>query len=397
MRHVFLINPAAGKYDRTGEFTQTIRAACEGLDYEILVSRAPGDCTHIAQAAASSGEPVRLYACGGDGTLNEVVNGAAGHANAAVTHFPGGSGNDFIKIFSDPAAFRSLPRLLDAEEATFDLIRCNGQNYAVNICSMGFDARIGTEIGRYKRLPLVSGTGAYLLSTGVNFIRGIHEHYVVDVDGQHFDGNQTLMCIANGRYYGGSFNPVPDAEPDDGLLSAIRDRQLDTDPLYIVFTSGSTGVPKGVVACHRSVIDYIEQLSATLGFSEETVFGNQTPLYFDACLKELYPTLKFGATTYLIPKSLFMFPIKLVDYLNEHKINTVCWEMAADPRKITGLTDTTSDTPSSWAITAGASWLPTSQPNTSPTGMPTQLRRRACCRSMALICLPVVPMVFSRP
>lgn len=114
MRHVFLINPAAGKYDRTGEFTQTIRAACEGLDYEILVSRAPGDCTHIAQAAASSGEPVRLYACGGDGTLNEVVNGAAGHANAAVTHFPGGSGNDFIKIFSDPAAFRSLPRLLDA-------------------------------------------------------------------------------------------------------------------------------------------------------------------------------------------------------------------------------------------------------------------------------------------
>ena len=91
---------------------------------------------------------------------------------------------------------------------------------------MGFDARIGTEIGRYKRLPLVSGTGAYLLSTGVNFIRGIHEHYVVDVDGQHFDGNQTLMCIANGRYYGGSFNPVPDAEPDDGLLDVLLVREL---------------------------------------------------------------------------------------------------------------------------------------------------------------------------
>ena len=77
--------------------------------------------------------------------------------------------------------------------------------------------------------------------------------------------------------------------------------------------------------------------------------------------------------------------------------NTVSRAKAADPRKITGLTDTTSDTPSSWAITAGASWLPTSQPTTSPMGMPTQLRRRACCRSMALICLPVVPMVFSRP
>ena len=115
---------------------------------------------------------------------------------------------------------------------------------------------------------------------------------------------------------------------EEALLS-IRDRQLDTDPIYIVFTSGSTGVPKGVVACHRSVIDYIENLSDVLEFNEDTRFANQTPLYFDACLKELYPTLKFGATTYLVPKSLFMFPIKLVEFLNEYKINTVCWVVSA--------------------------------------------------------------------
>lgn len=78
----------------------------------------------------------------------------------------------------------------------------------------------------------------------------------------------------------------------DEQLFGIRDRQLDTDPIYIVFTSGSTGVPKGVVACHRSVIDYIENLSEVLCFNENTRFANQTPLYFDACLKELYPTLK---------------------------------------------------------------------------------------------------------
>ena len=116
---------------------------------------------------------------------------------------------------------------------------------------------------------------------------------------------------------------------DDAALASIRDRQLDTDPIYIVFTSGSTGIPKGVVACHRSVIDYIENLSDTLGFNENTVFGNQAPLYFDACLKELYPTIKFGATTYIIPHQLFMFPIQLVEYLNEHKINTVCWVVSA--------------------------------------------------------------------
>lgn len=120
------------------------------------------------------------------------------------------------------------------------------------------------------------------------------------------------------------------AGPIDGAaLSRVRESALDTDPIYIVFTSGSTGVPKGVAACHRSVIDYIEQLSDVLRFDGDTVFGNQTPLYFDACLKELYPTLKFGATTYLIPKSLFMFPVKLVEYLNTYKINTICWVVSA--------------------------------------------------------------------
>ena len=116
---------------------------------------------------------------------------------------------------------------------------------------------------------------------------------------------------------------------DEEALTNIRDRQIDTDPIYIVFTSGSTGIPKGVMACHRSVLDYIEHLSDVLKFNEDTVFGNQTPLYFDACLKEIYPTMKYGATTYIVPKQLFMFPIKLVEFLNEFKINTVCWVVSA--------------------------------------------------------------------
>ena len=83
------------------------------------------------------------------------------------------------------------------------------------------------------------------------------------------------------------------------------------------------------MACHRSVIDYVEQLSEVLGFNENTVFGNQAPLYFDACLKELFPTLMFGATDYLIPKRLFSFPVRLMEYLNEYKINTICWVASA--------------------------------------------------------------------
>ena len=126
-----------------------------------------------------------------------------------------------------------------------------------------------------------------------------------------------------------AYQQIAQTECDDVALEAIRREQLDIDPIYIVFTSGSTGVPKGVMACHRSVIDYVEHLCDVLKFDENTVFGNQTPLYFDAYLKEVIPTLKYGATTVLIPKQLFMFPIKLVEFLNAHKINTLCWVVSA--------------------------------------------------------------------
>ena len=125
------------------------------------------------------------------------------------------------------------------------------------------------------------------------------------------------------------YDDICNAYINEEKLTEIYAKAIDTDPIYIVFTSGSTGIPKGVVACHRSVIDYIEQLSETLEFTEDTIFGNQTPLYFDACLKEIYPTLKFGATTYLIPRAHFMMPIKLIEYLNQYKINTVCWVVSA--------------------------------------------------------------------
>lgn len=222
MKHLFIINPAAGSRNRTDAYSEKIHSLCRqrGLCYEVRVSTAPGECTRIAKEAAQTGEELRIYACGGDGTLNEVVQGAAGHDNVAVTVYSGGSGNDFAKLFDEPKAFFELERLLDAEEAVFDLIRCN-DDIALNICSVGLDARIGTDVSRYKRLPLLSGFRAYAASTVVNVIKGVAEHYVVEINGRRVDGKHTMICVCNGRYYGGGFNPVPEADPSDGLLDVL--------------------------------------------------------------------------------------------------------------------------------------------------------------------------------
>lgn len=144
--------------------------------------------------------------------------------------------------------------------------------------------------------------------------------------------DETTVEIAHRFDFDGQivlYSDICHTEIEEQALQKIYEQSIDTDPIYIVFTSGSTGIPKGVAACHRSVIDYIEHLSEVMEFDEDTVFGNQTPLYVDACLKELYPTLKFGASTYLIDRELFMFPVKLVEYLNEHRINTICWVVSA--------------------------------------------------------------------
>ena len=222
MKHLFIINPAAGSRNRTEEYSEVIHKICRAreLSYEIRVSTAPGECNRIAREAAQTGEELRIYACGGDGTLNEVVAGAAGYDNVSVTVFSGGSGNDFVKIFDDPKAFFDLHRLMDADEATFDLIRCN-EYVALNICSVGLDARIAADVSDYKRLPLLHGFRAYAAATAVNVVRGIAEHYVVEINGETVDDEMTFICVCNGRFYGGGFNPIPEADPADGMLDVL--------------------------------------------------------------------------------------------------------------------------------------------------------------------------------
>ena len=145
MKHIFILNPAAGKSDQTPRFTQDIERICgaRGLDYEICVSKARGDCKAIARHAAESGQEVRLYACGGDGTVNEIANGIAGFPNAAMTCIPIGTGNDFLKNFGKDAEplFLDAENLWNGDVTPLDLIDCNGK-YCLTIACTGIDARI---------------------------------------------------------------------------------------------------------------------------------------------------------------------------------------------------------------------------------------------------------------
>lgn len=219
MKHIFILNPAAGKSDQTPRFTQDIERICgaRGLDYEICVSKARGDCKALARRAAESGQEVRLYACGGDGTLNECVNGAVGYSNVAVTHFPCGTGNDFIKMFGEEKErFFDLAELVHGEVRALDVMECCGR-YAINICSVGIDARIGTEVHQYH--------DSYVLSAVANLFKGISQPLTVRGCGMDYSGGTSLICACNGRFYGGGFNPIPDSRPDNGKLEflVVRD------------------------------------------------------------------------------------------------------------------------------------------------------------------------------
>lgn len=226
MKHLFIVNPVAGRTKPEDKIRLVHEAlgripASERGEHEIYVTSAPMDAVGKIKAEAASGRALRVYALGGDGTLNECVNGAALLPNAAVTHFPCGTGNDFIRMFGDERGrFGDLAELIRGEVVPLDIIKCNDR-YAVNICSMGLDARVGTDVHKYSRLPLIGGAGGYVVSLAANYIKGVKTAMTAHVEGMTCGPELNIVCVCNGRYYGGGFNPTNDARPDDGLMDVL--------------------------------------------------------------------------------------------------------------------------------------------------------------------------------
>ena len=221
MRHLFIINPAAGKKNSTAALEKQIAAL--SFDHNIAYTLAEGDARRITEEAVSLGEPMRIYACGGDGTLNEVVNGAAGHDHVAITNVPKGTGNDFLKLFGPDyrRLFYDLEALAVGPQTAMDLMDCNGK-LGIDVACAGVDARIAAGVHKYKSWHLVSGIGAYILSMiDVVCTQGLCRPMKVQMEDLELDGEVAALCVCNGRHYGGGFMPVPEAMPDDGVLDML--------------------------------------------------------------------------------------------------------------------------------------------------------------------------------
>lgn len=231
MRHIFILNPTAGKKRQSLSLEPHIRSYFEahGGDYAIRVTTAPDDARRFAKEEAESGLPVRLYACGGDGTLLEVANGIDGFDNAELTVVPCGSGNDYVKSFGEQADFTDLPRLIEGKAQTVDAIR-TGDTVSLNICSLGLDAEVASKMADFKHWPLVSGSMAYNLAVGAVLLRPIGKQLKLRLttpDGiVEREGRYLFALAANGQWYGGGYHGAPQAKPNDGLLDFVLIRAV---------------------------------------------------------------------------------------------------------------------------------------------------------------------------
>ncbi|MBR5521105.1 MAG: hypothetical protein IKU54_03825 [Oscillospiraceae bacterium] len=245
MKYIFILNPAAGKNKKALGMIPDIQklAKKHGLDYQIHISQSARAITDFVRNCCLDGQQYRFYAFGGDGTLNNVINGCVYSPNAEVGVIPMGTGNDFIKNFdAEEKDFFDMEKQLFSTSVTIDAIKYNDK-YCVNMCNIGFDANIAVDMPTFKKLPLVGNHTAYGMSVVYNLMKKLGHPMEIYADDKPLQIGNTLMCaVSNGISCGGGFYVTPKASVSDGKIdiSAVIPPKLVNLPLYVKHFLGAT-------------------------------------------------------------------------------------------------------------------------------------------------------------
>ena len=221
MRHIFVVNTNAGPVSAVEEIKKKIDEAGVADICEIYETKAPGDATVFIKETCKNNpkETFRFYACGGDGTINEVADGVYGNENAELSCYPCGSGNDYVKYYGGKDAFMNIKELVDAKAEPIDLMEVCGRR-CINVCNFGFDSVVGATMIKVKRKKIIGGKHAYTTGVVTGILKGRFNTCKVVADGVELNpkGKILLCTVANGQYVGGSFKCAPLSVNNDGLL-----------------------------------------------------------------------------------------------------------------------------------------------------------------------------------
>ena len=285
MKHVFIINPNAGRKGKLKKFCAEISACAErlGLEYELYFTKGPKDCGKYAGELCKNlaeGDKLRIYGCGGDGTVNELVNGVYGYENVEIGVIPMGTGNDYIRNYGDPDDFRDLESQMKGISKNSDLIKYRAEykgkiteGYCANMFNIGFDCNVVDATDRLKALPLINGSLAYLLGVAAMFIKKKGADLKIEFsDGTVKDGPLLLCALANGCYCGGGIKSAPESILDDGLMDVNIIENVTRRFFLSVFPS----FKKGEHLQMKKVIDsgkikYIKEKALTITANGESL------------------------------------------------------------------------------------------------------------------------------
>ena len=286
MKHVFIMNPLSGKRKSRQRMTDDITSACKelGADYEIYFTKGPLDCKRharqLCEEAAAEGRKLRIYGCGGDGTVNELINGVYGYDNVEIGVIPMGTGNDYIRNYGAVSSFLDIKAQIRGESRSSDAIHYRAEygdvvteGYCANMFNIGFDCNVVDMTARVKTWPFVGGSLAYLISVAIILIKKKGADLLIEYDdGTVIDGRILLIAIANGCFCGGGVKGVPESVLDDGLVdvSVVKDvSRLTFITLFPSYAKGTHLSKKKII--DRDIIRYTKEKALTVTANGESL------------------------------------------------------------------------------------------------------------------------------